>query len=601
MKYLRYILKFVKPYKWIIILSLFLSFLFVLLNTLSLWMISSLLSNVLNPNAISSTSSNSVIQYFNEITNSLIGGGDKFYQLKILCIALFVVYLFKNIFLLLSDTIMSFVNNKIIMNIRIKIFEHIQFLPLTFFQNNNTGSVANIILFDAARMRVAVIDIAKKLSKHPLNLMVMLSMLFLINVKMTIISLIMIPLVSIVVTYIGKSIKRKTKRSSIATARLISLVNENISGVKMIKSFLHENSQIKKFIDESKKVFNLTYKYDRLLILTTPINDMIGVIIAISLLWIGGNEVFNHGSMSPDDFIKFIIFLFSMMKPAKELAAINIPIQTSIGAAERVFEILDLKKQKELPDATIKESFDSNIILRDVSFSYDNYPNALKNISIEINKGKTYAIVGKSGAGKSTLINLITRFYEPSGGKIEIDNRDYMKISLASIRKLISIVPQESFLFNDTIRNNIMFGKIGAGEEEIINAAKKANAYNFIKKLPDKFDTIVGERGTKLSGGQCQRISIARAILKDSPIIIFDEATASLDSDSEEKVHHAINNLIENKTVIIIAHRLSTIINSNQIIVLDDGGLIEQGNHLELLKKSGAYKSLYELQYKNIS
>ena len=305
MKYLLYIFQFVKPYKWIITLSLLLSFFYVLLNTLSLWMISSLLSNVLNPDALSSTSNNSVIQYFNEITNSLIGHGDKFYQIKILCVALFVVFLFKNIFLLLSETIMSFVNNKIIMNIRVKIFEHIQFLPLSFFQNNNSGSVANVILFDASRMRIAVIDIAKKLSKHPLNLIVMLSMLFLINVKMTIISLIMIPLVSIVVTYIGKSIKRKTKRSSMATAKLINLVNENISGAKMIKSFLHENSQINKFINESRKVFNLTYKYDRLLILTTPINDMIGVIIAISLLWIGGNEVFNHASMSPDDFIKF--------------------------------------------------------------------------------------------------------------------------------------------------------------------------------------------------------------------------------------------------------------------------------------------------------
>ena len=215
-------------------------------------------------------------------------------------------------------------------------------------------------------------------------------------------------------------------------------------------------------------------------------------------------------------------------------------------------------------------------------------------------KGNTYASVGKSGAGKSTLINLMLRFYEPDKGKIIIDDADYLDISLKSIRKLISIVPQDSFLFNDTIKNNIMFGKIGAKEEEIINAAKKANAYDFIKKLPDTFDTIIGERGVKLSGGQCQRISIARAILKDSPIIIFDEATASLDSESEEKVHNAINNLIENKTVIIIAHRLSTIINSDHIIVLDDGKLIEQGNHLELLKKSGAYKSLYELQFKNI-
>jgi len=302
--------------------------------------------------------------------------------------------------------------------------------------------------------------------------------------------------------------------------------------------------------------------------------------------------------MNPDSFIKFIIFLFAIMQPAKSLAGVNLLIQTSLASAERVFKILESEAQVELGEKKNIATFNSNINITNLSFSYDENKKILDNISFNIKKGQKIAIVGKSGSGKSTLINLLPRFYEVSKNQISIDGTDVLDVSLKSLRKLMSIVPQDSFLFNDTIENNILFGKTNTLESEIIEAAKKANAHEFIEKLSEKYKTIIGERGLKLSGGQRQRISIARAILKESPILILDEATASLDSDSEKEVHKAIDNLIKNKTVIIIAHRLSTIMSADHIIVLNNGQLVEQGTHQELINQSGEYKFLYDAQFK---
>ena len=326
---------------------------------------------------------------------------------------------------------------------------------------------------------------------------------------------------------------------------------------------------------------------------------MIGISIAVILLWIGGIEVFAlNPSMDGDNFIKFIIYLFAIMQPAKSLASVNLSVQTSIASAERVFKIMDVDHQNN-KEKLEKNIFESEINYQNVSFNYQRGQDVLSDVSLKVKKGSTTAIVGKSGSGKSTLVSLLPRFYEINNGKILIDDIDCSKISLESLRTMISIVPQDSFLFNDTIKNNIMFGKLDATFDEIKEAAEKANANEFINNFPEMYDTPIGERGIKLSGGQRQRISIARAMLKDSPILILDEATASLDSDSEKRVHKAIDNLILNKTVIIIAHRLSTIINADNIIVMDNSKIVETGTHQELLNKAGIYKSLYQLQFKD--
>jgi len=599
MKYYSKIIEFVKPYKWWLLVSLLFSFLYVIMNTASLWMVSSLISNILNPDNFSTTSNNTIIGYLEKLTFEMIGEGDSLHKLKMLCMLLFLTYLFKNIFLYISEVTMAFVNNKMIMDIRCKVFKHLQFLPLSFYDNNKTGEISSIVLADGARMRMAVTDAARKLSKHPLNILFMLGMLFLINMKMTFIALLIIPAVGLVVIVVGRSIRRKTKRTSKKIAGITNIINESILGVQIVKSFVRENHQVNKFIQECKKYFKLMFKRDKLLFITTPLNDMIGVSIAVTLLWLGGNEVFSaNPSMDGDDFIKFIIYLFAIMQPAKSLASVNLSIQTSVASAERVFKIMDSKSQNNYQKRT-KDDFESEINYENISFNYVNGQDVLSRISFKIKKGSTTAIVGKSGSGKSTLVSLLPRFYEIDRGKISIDSIDCSEISLKSLRELISIVPQDSFLFNDTIKNNIQFGKLNASMEEIKAAAKKANADNFINNLTNRYDTEIGERGMKLSGGQRQRISIARAMLKNSPILILDEATASLDSESEKKVHKAIDNLILNKTVIIIAHRLSTILNADNIIVMEDGKINNIGTHQELLKKEGTYKSLYELQFKN--
>ena len=599
MKYYSKIVEFVKPYKWWLLLSLLFSFLYVIMNTASLWMVSSLISNILNPDNFSTTSNNTIIGYLEKLTFQMIGEGDSLHKLKMLCILLFLTYLFKNIFLYISEVTMAFVNNKMIMDIRCKVFKHLQFLPLSFYDNNKTGEISSIVLADGARMRMAVTDAARKLSKHPLNILFMLGMLFLINMKMTFIALLIIPAVGSVVVVVGRSIRRKTKRTSKKIAGITNIINESILGVQIVKSFAREDHQINKFIQECKKYFKLMFRRDKLLFITTPLNDMIGVSIAVTLLWLGGNEVFAaNPSMDGDNFIKFIIYLFAIMQPAKSLASVNLSIQTSVASAERVFKIMDSNPQINSQKIN-KDDFKTEIKYEDISFNYMDDKDVLSGVSFKIKKGSTTAIVGKSGSGKSTLVSLLPRFYEIDRGELLIDNIDCSKISLNSLRELISIVPQDSFLFNDTIKNNIQFGKLNASIQEIEAAAKKANADNFINNLTDKYDTQIGERGIKLSGGQRQRISIARAMLKNSPILILDEATASLDSESEKKVHKAIDNLILNKTVIIIAHRLSTILNADNIVVMEGGKVVDMGTHQELLSKEGTYKSLYELQFEN--
>ena len=393
MKYYKKILTYVKPYYARLSVSLFFSFLYVIMNTASLWMISSLISSILNPkdltsseNLLTTSSENfTIIQKLENATLALIGTGDQLHQLKMLCLFLFITFLFKNIFLYLSERLMSYVNNRMIMDVRISIFKHLQFLPLTFFNNNKTGEISSIVLSDGAQMRMAVTAASKKLLKEPLNILFMITMLFLINVKMTIISLIIVPLVGFVVSKIGESIRRKAKRSSEKIAGITNIINENIIGIQVIKSFLKENSQIKKFTNESLKYFQLMFKKDKLSIITSPINDMIGVSIAVVLLWIGGQEVFNNESMGPDEFMKFIIFLFAIMKPAKSLAGVTLMVQTSLASAERVFKILEATTQSEKENTQDKEKFNSDINITNLDFTYNGTEKILNDISFNIN------------------------------------------------------------------------------------------------------------------------------------------------------------------------------------------------------------------------
>ena len=593
------ILQFTKSYRAIMILSVIASIIYVLLNSMSIWLIGTMLANVMGGNSLSIVNPTTLNEHLNFFIQNLIGRGQQIDQLKMLCILLTIIFISKNILFYTSNLIMAYVQNNVITDIRVLLFKHISKLSLSFFNNTKTSELSSILIRDISGMRVAFSQSLQKLIVEPISIASFLILLFIIDVRFSILVIIIIPISGFFSYQIGQSIRRKSKRNSIQSAGILNIIKEALSNIKIIKIFNLEDSENKKFKTENKKYFNLIFKKSILSNLLTPINETIGLSVGILLIWFGGISVLEDQTMQSDDFIKFILLLFAMLQPIRKLSNVNVVFQNGIAAAERVFSILDNEnKIVQRKNPIHIDDFNSSIKFKEVDFKYAGNENMiLENINLEIKKGQTVAIVGKSGAGKTTLSDLIPRFYDPYNGNIFIDNNDVKDCSLKSLRSLIGIVTQNIILFNDSIKNNIAYGSKNADDKELTNALKSANLYNLVSKLDRGINTIIGENGIKLSGGEKQRLSIARALVKNPQILILDEATASLDSESEKKVHHAIDNVIKDRTVIVIAHRLSTIINADKIIVMDKGRIVEQGNHLELINLDGIYKKLYELQY----
>tara|TARA_Y100000766_G_scaffold43131_1_gene33134 strand:- start:139 stop:1842 length:1704 start_codon:yes stop_codon:yes gene_type:complete len=566
---------------------------------MSIWLIGTMLANVMGGNSLSIVNPTTLNEHLNFFIQNLIGRGQQIDQLKMLCILLTIIFISKNILFYTSNLIMAYVQNNVITDIRVLLFKHISKLSLSFFNNTKTSELSSILIRDISGMRVAFSQSLQKLIVEPISIASFLILLFIIDVRFSILVIIIIPISGFFSYQIGQSIRRKSKRNSIQSAGILNIIKEALSNIKIIKIFNLEDSENKKFKTENKKYFNLIFKKSILSNLLTPINETIGLSVGILLIWFGGISVLEDQTMQSDDFIKFILLLFAMLQPIRKLSNVNVVFQNGIAAAERVFSILDNEnKIVQRKNPIHIDDFNSSIKFKEVDFKYAGNENMiLENINLEIKKGQTVAIVGKSGAGKTTLSDLIPRFYDPYNGNIFIDNNDVKDYSLKSLRSLIGIVTQNIILFNDSIKNNIAYGSKNANDKELTNALKSANLYDLVSKLDRGINTIIGENGIKLSGGEKQRLSIARALVKNPQILILDEATASLDSESEKKVHHAIDNVIKDRTVIVIAHRLSTIINADKIIVMDKGRIVEQGNHLELINLDGIYKKLYELQY----
>ena len=520
-------------------------------------------------------------------------------SLRVLCVTILSVFFGKNIFLYIKNYLLRIVELSLVRDIRNKLYAHIQSLSLGYFNRQKTGNITSIVINDVEHLQIALGATFQKLFVEPINVITFVSLLFIISWKLALIALIIIPLAGIAVIGIGKSIRRKSRRTQKKVADIMQILSETLSSIRIVKAFANEKNEVSKFSKESKNYFKLLLRRGRLDLLAGPITESFGVVIGVILLWYGGTEVLMQRGLNPEDFIRFILILFSILGPIKQMGNVNLRIQTGYASAERIFSLLDTPKDIiERSNPLQLKSFNKHIEFKNLSFEYEESEGlVLSNINFKINKGEVVAIVGPSGAGKSTIADLIPRFYDPKDGEILIDQENIKKLSLASLRKNMGIVTQDVILFNDTIKNNIAYAQPKATMESIINACKAANALEFIEEIPEGFEAIIGERGVKLSGGQKQRIAIARALLKNPPILILDEATSSLDTESEKKVQTAIEALLKDRTALIIAHRLSTVQTANKIITIEKGRISEIGTHDELYSNDGLYRKLYDIQF----
>ena len=596
-----HIMSYSKKYFISIIFALLASIFFTVFNTLAIWMVSSLISTILKGNKIdlnSSDNSSFIGSKLEMYINNLIAAETPLEQLKLVCIFLFITFIFKNIFFYINQTLLSYINLNIIKDMRDELYIKIQNLPLNFFDRNKSGELLSILLNDINAIRVAFTKSFQILFSDIINILFLLFMLFITSKKLTLIVFAAIPVSAFVVIMIGRSIRRKAMRSSFKIADISNIIQEMFMGIKIIKAFNMKKNEIKKFLDENYNYSQLLFRQAKLLNLSTPINDFIGVVIAVILLWYGGKEVLVNNNISSDGFIRYIMFLFAMLQPSRRLGTGIATIQSGIASANRVKSVLDIEIDNSQIGTKDIINFKNKIHFSNVDFKYDQSKKyALKNINISINKGDKIALIGKSGSGKTTFSNLLLRYYNPTNGEIFIDDYNITDLTKFSLRKIMSVVTQDPILFNDTINNNITYGSKNISNTKIKSASISANADSFINLLSKKYETVIGERGTKLSGGEKQRLSIARAIYRNPEILILDEATSSLDTESEKQVQKAIDNLIEDRTVIIIAHRLSTIINCDKILVFENGEIKEVGNHKELIKQNKLYKKLYDLQF----
>ena len=505
-------------------------------------------------------------------------------------------FLLKNVFNYLAMFFITFLRNGVLKDLRNDLYNKITSLPLAFYSEKRKGDTMSRISTDVLEIQHSFLSILELIVREPLTIVFTIASMFIISVKLSLFVLIFIPVSGFVISLIGKSLKRNSNKVQKEQGYFLSIVDETLSGLKVIKGFNGERIFRAKFEDSTKRFYNYSNKLLNKQNLAGPTSEFLGISVIAALLWYGGQMVLNEKTLDPSLFLVYMGLAYQILTPAKAISKASYSVKRGNAAAERVMEILHTESALEdLPNATKKTSFDKAIELKGIHFKYeDEY--VLKNFSISVPKGKTVALVGQSGSGKSTIANLVTRFYDVNDGQIEIDGTNIKTLTKHSLRHLMGLVTQDSILFNDSIKNNILLGKEDSGDSEVIKALKIANAWEFVKDLPNGIDTNIGDSGNKLSGGQKQRLSIARAVLKNPPIMILDEATSALDTESERLVQIALENMMKNRTSIVIAHRLSTIQNADEIIVMQKGEIVEQGKHQELLDKKGVYSNLVAMQ-----
>lgn len=605
MGYLKKLSQFILPYKKYGYLNIFFNILYALFSTLAMVSLMPMI-NVLFGETEKLTVKpkyegfknikaygEDFLNYFVTTTNANEGPQRTLLYMIILIISLFLL---KNIFNYLGLFSITFLRNGVLKDMRNAIYDKVVTLPISYYSEQKKGDIIARISGDVNEVKNSLLAILELIVKEPLTILLAIVTMFTISTKLTIFVFLFIPVAGFIISLIGKSLKHKSNKVQTEQGVFISTLEETLGGLKVIKSFNAE----KKFTNRFQESTERFYQYSNILLnrqnLASPTSEFLGIVTIAVLLWYGGSMVLIEQSLSGGAFITYMALAYQILTPAKAISKASYKVKAGNAAADRVLEVLNTKSALEdKPNATVKTDFTSEISIKNVSFKYEEEL-VLKNFSIEVPKGKTVALVGQSGSGKSTIANLITRFYDINDGSISIDGQDIRDLTKHSLRALVGLVTQDSILFNDTIKNNLLIGKENASDEEIIEALKIANAWEFVSDLPNGLNTNIGDSGNKLSGGQKQRLSIARAVLKSPPIMVLDEATSALDTESERLVQDALEKMMQNRTSIVIAHRLSTIQNADEIVVLNKGEIVEQGQHHELLAKKGVYQKLVAMQ-----
>lgn len=520
-------------------------------------------------------------------------------MLNWIVLSIIVVFVIRGIAYYGQSYLMNYVGQRVIIDIRKAVFEKLQRLSMSFYDKHKTGTIMSYVTNDVSALQSAMVDNVVEMITETVILVASIVMMIYLDWKLFLVTFATFPVVLFFIDSFGKRIRKSGSRIQEAAADITSVLQEVASSPRVIKSFVREGYEVDRFDKENMNNFRANMKYAQLSSTLTPTIEFVAAVGISIILWYGGNSVIN-GSITAGSLVAFLTYAVNISNPIKRLSRVIGNIQKALAAAQRVFDVLDLPEDiKNAPDAKALPKVKGDVRFNDVSFAYNENEEVLSHVSFEVKPGEMVAFVGPSGAGKSTVASLLPRFYDAINGSITIDGQDIRKVTLDSLREQVGIVPQETVLFNGSVYDNILYGRLDATREEVEAAAKAANAHDFIMQLPDGYETMLGDRGMNISGGQRQRISIARAILKNPQILILDEATSALDTESERVVQEALDRLMVGRTSFVIAHRLSTIKNADKIMVLEKGQLIEQGNHDELMAMDGLYAHLYKIQYRS--
>ncbi len=602
--YFNRIFRYTLPYKRFFLLNIFTNIFYALFGTLSMISLFPMLKVLFNQTESLTTApiwagigdiGNYAEAYLNYFVTIKKAEGNN--DVLIFMVSIIIVtFLLKNLFNYLSMFFITFLKNGVIKDFRNEIYNKIVKLSMSYYSEKKKGDIVARISSDVLEIDNSFLSIFELIIKEPLMILFTLISMYIISPELTGFVIIFIPISAIFISVVGKSLKRQSLKVQKEQGLFISLVDETLNGLKIVKIFNAENAFSRKFTESTKRLYKFSNSVINRKNLAGPLSEFLGICSITVILWYGGMMVLKENSLDASTFLVYLGLAYNILTPAKSLSKASYKIRKAYGAAERVFQVLDDNRFiKSNEDNTPLKDFNTSINFNNVSFRYES-EDVIKNLSLKIKKGETVALVGQSGSGKSTIANLISRFYDISEGEITVDGKNIKEVNLKSLRKLIGLVTQDSILFNDSIKNNLLIGKENATDQEIIQALKIANAWEFVKELPETIESNIGDSGNKLSGGQKQRLSIARAVLKNPPIMILDEATSALDSESESLVQIALDNVMKNKTSLVIAHRLSTIQNADNILVLDKGKVIQTGKHKDLMDKGGIYANLVHMQ-----